>query len=137
VERFDVVLLASFLVHAGPEGVREGILRTCRRHVAGDGVVLIQREAAGRHDNLPYERPLAGDGLVRIVSSEPSQGLGRPGSRTVVAEYHYPDAKWTQTFQSCPLTEEEFEEALAEAGLRVDAYVDPARTWVRAVPVGP
>ncbi|MCX5201002.1 class I SAM-dependent methyltransferase [Streptomyces sp. NBC_00237] len=137
VELFDVVLLASFLVHAGPEGVREGLLRTCRRHVAEDGIVLIQREAAGRHENLPYERHLMGGGVVRIVSSESSRGIGRPGSRTVIAEYSYPDAKWTQTFQSCPLTEEEFEAALAGAGLTVDTYLDPDRSWVRAVRVGP
>ncbi|MGN0116290.1 MAG: class I SAM-dependent methyltransferase, partial [Streptomyces albidoflavus] len=33
-ERFDVVLLASFLVHAGDAEVRRGLLRTCLRHLA-------------------------------------------------------------------------------------------------------
>ncbi|CAM5338291.1 methyltransferase [Streptomyces spiroverticillatus] len=137
VERFDVVLLASFLVHAGLEGVREGILASCRRHVAEDGVVLIQREAAGMHENLPYERHMEGGGVVRIAASTPAEGVGRPGARTVVAEYYYPDAKWTQTFLSCPLTDEEFEAALGEAGLALTGYMDPAKTWARAVPVGP
>lgn len=134
-ERFDVVLLGSFLVHAGADGVREGLLRTCRDLVADDGCVLIQREAAGRHEGLPVERPVAGGGLIRIVSSEPAPGKGRrPDTRTVRVEYHYPDAKWTQTFLSCPLTDTEFETALADAGLTLDAYVNPDRTWVRAVP---
>ncbi|MFJ2741736.1 class I SAM-dependent methyltransferase [Streptomyces sp. NPDC087440] len=137
VERFDVVLLASFLVHAGSVGVREGMLRACRRHVAEDGVVLIQRESAEQHDNLPYERHMEGEGVVRIASSTPAVGVGRPGARTVVAEYYYPDAKWTQTFLSCPLTDGEFEAALGEAGLGLDGYMDPAKTWARAVPVGP
>ncbi|MFI0979588.1 class I SAM-dependent methyltransferase [Streptomyces sp. NPDC021093] len=135
-ERYDVVVLMSFLVHAGAEGLREGFLRTCRRHVADDGVVVIQREAAGRHEGLPVERQYPDGGLVRIVSSEPAAGEGRPGTRSVHVQYEFPDAHWTQTFLSCPLTEQEFETALEEAGLKVDAYLDPERTWVRAVPVG-
>ncbi|MER7046387.1 class I SAM-dependent methyltransferase [Streptomyces jumonjinensis] len=128
--RFDVVLLASFLVHAAGPGVREGLLRTCRRHVADEGRVLIQREGAGRHENLPREREIDG-GLIRVVSSEPV----RPGVRSVHVEYLFPDARWTQTFLSCPLTDEAFENALAQAGLAVDAYLTDNRTWVRALPV--
>ncbi|MCD9195092.1 class I SAM-dependent methyltransferase [Streptomyces albireticuli] len=130
-ERFDVVLLGSFLVHTGDPRVRRGLLRACRHHVADDGCVLIQREAAGRHENLPQEREIAGGGLVRVVSSEPV----RPGVRSVHVEYVFPDVRWTQTFRSRPLTTEAFEDALAEAGLTVDAYLTEDRTWVRAVPV--
>ncbi|MFD3516216.1 class I SAM-dependent methyltransferase [Streptomyces sp. NPDC058657] len=130
---FDVVLLASFLVHAGTEGVREGLLRTCRRYVADDGCVVIQREPSALHGELPYERELPDGGLVRIVASEPS-AVGRPGARTLRCEYHFPDAKWTQTYLSCPLTEEEFEGSLTEAGLELDRYLDEGRTWARAVP---
>ncbi|GAA3489310.1 class I SAM-dependent methyltransferase [Streptomyces cremeus] len=136
VERFDVVLLASFLVHAGTEGVREAILRTCRRHVAEGGVVVIQRKPAEQDAKLPYERR-EGEGLIRISSSRPPEGVGRPGARQLLCEYTYPDAKWTQTYLSCALTDAEFEAALEEAGLSVTGYVDPARAWVRAVPVGP
>ena len=129
-ERFDVVLLGSFLIHAGAPRVRQGLLRTCRRHVADDGCVLIQREGEGWQRNLPREREIAG-GLVRIVSSDPV----RPGVRSVHVEYVFPDVQWTQTFLSCPLTEEAFELALNEAGLAIDAYLTGDRTWVRAVPV--
>lgn len=128
-ERFDVVLLASFLVHAGSVDVRQGLLDTCRRHVADDGCVLIQREGEGWHEGLPRESSV-GDGLARIVSSEP---VG-PGVRSVLAEYVFPDARWTQTFLSRPLTREAFEGALAEAGLTVDAYLTDDQTWVRALP---
>ncbi|MFI5807629.1 class I SAM-dependent methyltransferase [Streptomyces sp. NPDC051561] len=131
-ERFDVVLLASFLVHAGTEGVREGMLDACRRHVADEGWVIVQREADGRHEGLPRERRAAGGELIRAVSSEPSPDEGRPGSRSLHVEYYFPDAKWTQTYLSCPLTEKEFEEALAGAGLVVDAYLDEQRSWARA-----
>ncbi|MEU9160793.1 class I SAM-dependent methyltransferase [Streptomyces sp. NPDC048424] len=129
-EHFDVVLLGSFLVHAGDPQVLRGLLRTCRRHVANDGCVLIQREGEGRHENLPHERKIA-DGLVRVLSSDP---VG-PGVRSVHVEYVFPDARWTQTFLSRPLTTEAFELALSEAGLAVDAYLTGDHTWVRALPV--
>ncbi|MFE9929168.1 class I SAM-dependent methyltransferase [Streptomyces sp. NPDC005533] len=129
-ERFDVVLLGSFLVHAGDPHVRRALLRTCRRHVANDGCVLIQREGEGRHENLPHERKIA-DGVVRVLSSDPVS----PGVRSVHVEYVFSDARWTQTFLSRPLTTEAFELALGEAGLAVDAYLTDDRTWVRALPV--
>ncbi|MFE0490348.1 class I SAM-dependent methyltransferase [Streptomyces griseoaurantiacus] len=130
-ESFDVVLLASFLVHAGDEEVRRGLLRTCARHVAAEGCVLIQREGEDYHTDLPRERVDPGGFTVRIRAAEP---VG-DGVNEVRAEYEFPDATWTQTFLSRPLTEERFEEALAEAGLRVDRCLTQDGTWVRAVPV--
>lgn len=129
-ERFDVVMLASFLVHTADPATRQALLATCRRHVKDGGSVLIQREGADWHDNLPRETALA-DGRVRVASSEPS---GRPGVRTVHVEYVFPDARWTQTFASRPLGTPEFEQALSEAGLTVDAYLTKDGVWVHARP---
>ncbi|CAL9412243.1 class I SAM-dependent methyltransferase [Streptomyces sp. R1] len=131
-ERFDVVMLASFLVHAGDVEVRRGLLRTCARHVTDDGCVLIQREGADYHSNLPRERVDPAGFTVRILSADP---VG-DGVNAVRAEYEFPDAVWTQTFRARPLTREQFEEALGEAGLAVDRYLTDDGTWVRAVPVG-
>ncbi|WP_406175871.1 class I SAM-dependent methyltransferase [Streptomyces canus] len=130
-ETFDVVMLASFLVHHGDLKVRRGMLRTCARHVAAGGSVLIQREGEDYHSGLPRERVDPSGYTVRIVSSEPVD----EGVNTVYAEYEFPDATWTQTFQARPLTTEQFEEALAEAGLKVDRYLTEDRIWVRAVAV--
>ncbi|GGY83289.1 class I SAM-dependent methyltransferase [Streptomyces olivaceoviridis] len=129
-ETFDVVMLASFLVHAGDEEVRRGILRTCARHVADGGCVLIQREGADYHTDVPRERVDPSGFTVRIASVEPAG----EGVDSVRAEYVFPDAVWTQTFLSRPLTKERFESALAEAGLEVDTYLTPDGMWVRAVP---
>ncbi|MFF4790969.1 MULTISPECIES: class I SAM-dependent methyltransferase [unclassified Streptomyces] len=129
-ETFDAVVLASFLVHTGDPEVRRGLLRTCARHVAEGGCVLIQREGGDYHINVPRERMDPAGFTVRILSAEPvGDGVNR-----VRAEYVFPDATWTQTFRSRPLTKDEFEEALAEAGLRVDTYLTEDGTWVRAVP---
>ncbi|WP_330340683.1 class I SAM-dependent methyltransferase [Streptomyces sp. NBC_00557] len=129
-EEFDVVMLASFLVHAGDEEVRRGLLRTCARYVAKDGCVLIQREGEDYHTNVPRERTDPSGFTVRVLSAEP---LGN-GANSVHVEYVFPDARWTQTFLSRPLTREQFESALEEAGLEVDSYLTPDRMWVRAVP---
>ncbi|MGW1803831.1 class I SAM-dependent methyltransferase [Streptomyces sp. NPDC002078] len=129
-ETFGVVMLASFLVHAGDEEVRRGLLRTCARHVAKDGCVLIQREGEDYHTNVPRERVDPSGFTVRIVSSEP---VGN-GANSVHVEYDFPDAHWSHTFLARPLTKEQFESALEEAGLEVDTYLTPDRVWVRAVP---
>ncbi|MEU1176089.1 class I SAM-dependent methyltransferase [Streptomyces sp. NPDC005820] len=128
-ETFDVVLLASFLVHSGDSEVRRGMLRVCARHLADGGCVLIQREGADYHTDLPRERVDPTGFTLRLVSSDP---IG-DGVHSVHAEYEFPDATWTQTFLARPLTQEQFEEALAEAGLRVDRYLTEDGTWVRAV----
>ncbi|WP_225096572.1 bifunctional 2-polyprenyl-6-hydroxyphenol methylase/3-demethylubiquinol 3-O-methyltransferase UbiG [Streptomyces sp. CoH27] len=129
-EKFDVVMLASFLVHAGDEEVRRGLLRTCARHVAEGGCVLIQREGEDYHTNVPRERVHPSGLTVRIASAEP---VGE-GVNSVHVEYLFPDTVWTQTFLARPLTKEQFESALEEAGLEVDTYLTPDRVWVRAVP---
>ncbi|MFF3486157.1 class I SAM-dependent methyltransferase [Streptomyces sp. NPDC002701] len=129
-EKFDVVMLASFLVHAGDVEVRRGMLDVCRSHVANGGCVLIQREGENYHSDLPRERVDPSGFTVRMLSAEP---VG-DGVNSVRAEYVFPDAVWTQTFLARPLTQEQFEEALAEAGLKVDRYLTEDRVWVRAVP---
>ncbi len=129
-ERFDVVMLASFLVHTGDPEERQALLRTCARHVAKDGCVLLQREGEDYHTDVPRERVDPSGFTLRIASSEPVGG----GVNSVRAEYEFPDATWTQTFLARPLTKEQFEEALAQAGLEVDSYLTDDGIWVRAVP---
>nr|WP_285553741.1 class I SAM-dependent methyltransferase [Streptomyces hygroscopicus] len=130
-EKFDVVMLASFLVHAGDEEVRRGLLRTCARHVAENGCVLIQREGADYHTDVPRERVDPAGFTVRIASVTPVAD----GVDSVHVEYDFPDGTWTQTFLARPLTKEQFESALEEAGLEVDEYLTPDGVWVRAVRV--
>ncbi len=129
-ETFDAVTLGSFLVHAGDAAVRRALLLTCVRHLAPGGVVLIQREGEDWHTGLPRERAQPGGLTVRVVSAEP---VG-DGVNSVRVEYESPDGSWTHVFRSRPMTAARFEEALAEAGLRLDAYLTDDRTWVRAVP---
>jgi SAM-dependent methyltransferase len=130
-ERFDVVLLPSFLVHAADPERRAALLRTCRAHVKDGGTVLVQREGADWHERVPREAPL-GAGRVRVAASDPT---AVPGVRKVHVEYLFPDATWTQTFTSRPLGRAEFESALAGEGLTVDGYLTDDGVWAKASPV--
>ncbi|MET9497538.1 class I SAM-dependent methyltransferase [Streptomyces sp. NPDC006552] len=130
-ERFDVVMLASILVNTGEPATGRALLDTCRRHVADGGCVLIERERDGVHVGLPREHVLPDGAVIRKLSSEPIGG----GVRSVKVEYVFPDAVWTQTYRIRPMVVEEFERALAEAGLQVDRYLTEDRSWVRAIPV--
>ncbi len=130
-ERFDVVLLASFLVHTGDPEVRRGLLRACRRYVADGGQVLIQREGVGWFEGLPRETRNRDGGVVRVVSAEPTEV---PHTSTIRMEYEYPDVRWTQTFLSFTYIGDAFERALAEARLTLDTTLTEDGTWVRARP---
>ena len=130
--RFDAVVLGSFLVHTADQRTRQGLLETCRRHVKDDGRVLIQREGADYHDDVPRERHDPAGYTVRIVSAEPvGDGVDR-----VRCEYVFPDARWTQTFLSRKLSTEAFEGHLEQAGLVVDRYLTDDGIWVLARPAG-
>jgi len=130
-ERFDVVLLGSFLVHAGEHRVRDGMLRVCRTRVKDDGIVLIQREGVAHRSELPWERVDPSGGLIRIVSAEP---VG-DGVRSVRAEYDFGDARWTQTFLSRELSDRQLAGHLEAAGLTVDRTLTDDGTWLLARPV--
>ncbi|MEV6262388.1 class I SAM-dependent methyltransferase [Streptomyces sp. NPDC051784] len=130
-ERFDAVVLGSFLVHTADHRVRDGLLATCRRYVKDGGAVLVQREGADYHRDLPREREDREAGCtIRILSSRP---LG-DGVDEVRAEYVFEDARWTQTLRSRELSVEAFEAYLAGAGLPVDRYLTPDGVWVLARP---
>ena len=127
---FDIVFLSSFLVHNPDVAVRRRMLEACRQHVEPAGTVIIQREGAGWHTRIPRQNPIA-DGFSRVTASD---DVG-DGVREVHVEYDFPDAHWTQTFRSRPLTVQQFENALREAGLFVERYLTPDGTWVAASPI--
>jgi SAM-dependent methyltransferase len=127
---FDIVWLSSFLVHNPDIATRQRMLRVCREHVEPAGQVIIQREGAGWHTQVPREGR-AGDGVSRVTAST---DVG-DGVREVHVEYDFPGAHWTQTFRSRPLTVEQFETALREAGLFVERYLTSDGTWVAASPI--
>ncbi|RZS77563.1 methyltransferase family protein [Motilibacter rhizosphaerae] len=126
---FDVVLLASTLVN-GPPPLRAAFLRACRRHVAPDGVVVLQQTAPGWFDSVtPGER--VDVGIRRVLRS-----VQRFDDRVeVVNDYHLDGETWTHAFDRWRAPD--LEGDLAAAGLRLDRRLTEDGVWVTAVPVAP
>lgn len=128
--RFDVVLLASFLVNTADEDLRGRLLHTCAHHVAPGGAVLIQREGEWHHTATAGEEWHRGGLTVRITLRERTPG----GAKRTRMEYAFEDAVWSHTFLSHDLSDDEFEDALRRAGLTLDTYLTDDHSWARALP---
>jgi SAM-dependent methyltransferase len=128
--RFGCVLLASHLVNVDDDRQRAGFLEACARHVAPDGVVVIQRyDPAWADDPRPSESEREGV-AVRVL--EPR----REGERLhATVEYRTGDRRWRHgPFTSRILSDGELEERLGVAGLVRDRWLDEARSWLAAIP---
>jgi SAM-dependent methyltransferase len=128
--RFSVVLLASHLVNVDDDGQRAGFLEACARHVAPDGVVVMQRyDPAWAEDPRPSETERDG---VRVRVLDPRRQAERLHA---TVEYAIGDRTWTHgPFTSRILADGELDERLGVAGLLRDRWLDDARSWLLAVP---
>jgi SAM-dependent methyltransferase len=127
-DRLPCVLLMSYLVNYGD---RDALLATCRRHVAPDGVVVVQRETPRWHEEAA-PREWAHDGVdYRMRDVE----RPAPGVLSTTIEYRMGDRLWTHSFTSHRLGDEELPAVLEKAGLRLDRFLDDAGGWFTARPV--
>jgi SAM-dependent methyltransferase len=131
--RFDVVLLASFMVNTADDALRRGLLRACRRHVRDDGQVLLQRHAPAWFAEAA-EGEDAKEGIIFRLRDLERPG---PGLLSATTEYQVGDRLWTQSFTTRRLDDDELAAALTEVGLAVGAYLTGDGSWVRAVPATP
>jgi SAM-dependent methyltransferase len=131
--RFDVVLLASFMVNTADDALRRGLLRACRRHVRDDGQVLLERHAPAWFDEAA-EGEAAKEGITFRLRDLERPG---PGLLSATTEYQVGDRLWTQSFTARRLDDDELAAALADVGLAVGAYLTGDGSWVRAVPAAP
>lgn len=125
--RFGGVLLASHLVNDAPER-RAAYLRTCRRHLADDGAVVLQRlQPAWAASAMPFisER----DGIRCIFSDVRADGSTVGGLIT----WEFDGTSCGQRFTCVVLDDDALDAALADASLARDRWLDRRHTWVRAV----
>ncbi|MER0241655.1 class I SAM-dependent methyltransferase [Streptomyces sp. HSW2009] len=130
-ERFDVVLLASFLVNTADAALCGELLASCARHVASNGCVLIQRENDQWHDESRVPREWERDGQRIKIAAVERRGTDRVAVRM---EYGFEGAEWSHSFVSRVVPDALFEAELAAAGLALDGYLTDDHSWVRAVP---
>jgi SAM-dependent methyltransferase len=128
--RFACVLLASQLIN-DQDIERAAYLATCARHVARDGVVLIQRyDPAWATDPRPSDSERGG---VRIRVVEPRR-QGRLLTATV--EYEADGRTWRQgPFTATIVEDDELAARLNVSGLRLERWLDDRRTWLAATPL--
>jgi SAM-dependent methyltransferase len=126
--RFDAVLLASNLVNAERDEQRRSFLEACRRHVAEDGVVVIEGLPPGWRPN--EEDSLLGDIVSRVADVVVDGELVRG-----VAEYERGDERWRHPFTMRVFDEDGVRAALAQAGLELERFLDDRRSWLVARPV--
>jgi len=125
--KFAGVVLASNLVNCVAPQTRDEMLACCRRHVADDGVVLIQR--------LPPDRPLTieegawtrGEARFSLTSLV---RRGRVFSATMM--YELDGKRWTHSFDAEILDDATLDASLERAGLKRDGCLDERRAWVKA-----
>ncbi|WP_214102894.1 class I SAM-dependent methyltransferase [Acrocarpospora catenulata] len=130
-EVFDVVLLMSYVIDVADDELRAAFLRSCRRHVAEDGCVILQRQPPEWYDAVAPSVRVNGQGL-RIEMTD----LQRPGPGLLGATMRYTlgERTWTHYYLSKRLDDDFLEDALNAAGLTIAGFLTPDRRWVRAIP---
>ncbi len=126
-----VVLLSSQLVNTSDAQQRSAFLRTCRRHVQQDGVVVIQRHDPDLANLPPKEEVYERLGFRFSFLSPKLEGH----SLSAVMHYRFEDREWLHPFTTRILDDDEIEAELVAAELRVDGWLDPKRTWLTARPL--
>ena len=127
---FDGVLLASHLVNVPEPDRRRAFLRTCRRHAAPAGVVLIQRMDPREEHWSPGHSRSAKLGELTIGC----RVLARDGAIVeAVADYRTTAGpRWSQRYRARLLDDQAFRAALREADLSLRRWLDRRRTWAVA-----
>ena len=126
--RFEVVLLASHLVNTDSDEQRRAFLDTCRRHVAANGVVLVER-----HDpdwaRTARESSVERAG-IRISLTDVRRD---PPFVSAVMVYEVEGRVFRQPFTARVVDDVELAEEVAQAGLTIRRHL--SRTWIECVPL--
>ena len=125
---FDVVLLASTMIHCSP-AIRREFLTTCRRHVDQAGVVVFQQHPPAWFDTVRPDEEVVGD-IRRILRSAERAGP----QLNVVVEYQVGDQVWTHAFGTYQIAQEELAADLAAADLTFDRFLTADHAWFTARP---
>lgn len=130
-EVFDVVLLMSYVIDVADDELRAAFLRSCRRHVAEDGCVILQRQPPEWYDTVAPSVRVNDQGL-RIEMTDLQRPA--PGLLGATMRYTLGERTWTHYYLSQRLEDDFLEDALNAAGLTIAGFLSPDRRWVRAVP---
>lgn len=126
--RFDAVVLGSHLVNTPDDDLRAAFLAACRRHVADDGVVLLEHHEEAWAETARDSRAER-DGVVLSLTDV----RRHPGSVSATAIFEIGGRSYRQPFVARVLSNDELADELAGADLRLRRHLTP--TWAEAVPL--
>ena len=127
--RFAGVLAASHLINEPEAERRAALLDVCRRHVADDGVVLVQR-----YEPDWARSPESGVGEVGPVEIDVEIRAHRPPDFDATVTYTLDGRSWVQSFTATAVDDEQLATEAEAHGLRLDAWLDDRRTWALLLP---
>jgi SAM-dependent methyltransferase len=122
---FPCVLLMSNLVNTEPSQ-RSAFLSACARHLAPDGILLIERHEPGWQPHEGGSRRL-GDVAVSLEEVRIA-----PPVVSATVRYESGGATWLHPFEAHVLDDQALSASLEETGLAFDRVVDDAGRWVAA-----
>lgn len=129
-ERFDVVLGGSHFVDDADSERRAALLATCARHVAPDGVVLLERyDPAWAADPESYSGTA---GPVHITFEVLEHTPEWTAARLV---YELGERTWSQEFRFAAVTPASVDAEARDHGLTVIAVHGDDDTWLELRPV--
>jgi hypothetical protein len=124
--RFPCVLLASHLVNTADPVQRRAFLETCARHVAADGVVLLERHEPGW---APEEGVRGTTGEVTIALEDV---WAQPPRVSATVRYEAEGQTWRHSFDARIFDDDDLDGELRGAGLRLSRVLDERGTWAEA-----
>lgn len=125
---FDAVLLASHLVDGDDLGPRA--LSVARRHLTPGGVVIGEVYAPG----TDWPAAVGRRSEVGPVGITVTHARVDGDHLTASIRYDLDGRTWDQAFTARLLDEPALARRLSDAGLDLDTWLDPRRTWFRARP---
>lgn len=130
-ERFDVVTLTSNMV-SGSEEQALAFVRTAREHLAGDGVVVIERfnpKWADLDAMLAIAAPKARDHITGSLHDISVDGH----AVTMTIRYEHDDGRvWTQSSTMHARSDDDLRALLRRAGLEPVRWLDAEQDWLLA-----
>lgn len=129
-DRFDVVLLASHLLNTPDDAQRAEMLEAVRRHLAPQGIALIELHPPEWFDRISLGRQLPG----RLGAVTATLNVTSFDGHLLLAnvDYELRGDLWSQSFTARRLSGSEIKRAFNDAGLRQVPATPERLDWVAA-----
>lgn len=127
-QTFDIVLLASHFINTANPTLRNAFLAASGRHVAENGIVLIQKYPPNFLATVEVgEMGQSGD-----ISMFVEEVKRHDPAVEITLRYSNGRTNWHHTFTSQPLDEPTIHTLLTTNGLTFNQWHDPAKQWFSA-----